>query len=47
MTAVDDVQLSSPAADAAGNLGAYSTIADATTPAAPAVPPGLVGGLGV
>ena len=31
------------AADAAANLGAYSAIADATTPAAPAVPPGLVG----
>jgi hypothetical protein len=31
------------AADAAGNLGPYSGIADATTGAAPTTPPGLVG----
>ena len=34
------------AADAAGNLGGYSTIADATTSAAPSTPPGLVGAWG-
>jgi hypothetical protein len=31
------------AADAAENLGAYSNIAEATTPSPPATPPGLVG----
>ena len=31
------------AVDAAGNLSAYSSIATATTPDAPATPPGLVG----
>jgi predicted phage tail protein len=32
------------AADAAGNLGAYSDVAEATTGVAPPIPPGLVGG---
>ena len=35
------------AADASGNLGGYSTVADATTDAPPPAPPGLVGGVGV
>jgi Concanavalin A-like lectin/glucanases superfamily/Domain of unknown function (DUF1929) len=34
------------AADAAGNLGGYSAIAEATTPAAPPTPTGLVGAWG-
>jgi fibronectin type 3 domain-containing protein len=32
------------AVDAAGNLGAYSDVAEATTGVAPPIPPGLVGG---
>ena len=34
------------AADAAGNLGGYSSVAEAATTAAPATPPGLVGAWG-